>query len=137
MSNLLKRARAENLASDPTPEGSELHSADHVFARMAEPRFQAPERVAPQSHLPLEASLERLKASRAKTLESVEELAGYDLRQLTFPHPFAGDLNAYQWMLMGGGHEFRHAEQIKRIVAQPDFPQWAVGDRETDSSSEA
>lgn len=122
MSNLLKRARADNLPPDSSPEGSELHSADEVFARMAEPKFQAPERVAPKSHLPVEESLARLKVSRAKTLEAVEELASYDLSQLTFPHPFAGDLNAYQWMLMGGGHEFRHAEQIKRMKALPDFP---------------
>jgi hypothetical protein len=123
MSNLLKRARAESLPPDPSPDGSELHSADEVFARMAEPKFQAPDRVAPQAHLAVEESLARLKASRARTLEAVEELASYDLSGLTFPHPFAGDLNAYQWMLMGGGHEFRHVEQIKRIKAQPDFPQ--------------
>ena len=122
MSNLLKRARAENLPPDPSPDASELHSADDVFARMAEPKFQAPARVAPQSHLPVEESLARLKVSRARTLEAVEELASYDLSQLTFPHPFAGELNAYQWMLMGGGHEFRHAEQIKRMKALPDFP---------------
>jgi hypothetical protein len=122
MSNLLKRARAESLAPDPSPDGSELHSADEVLARMEEPRFKAPDRVAPQAHLPVEESLARLKVSRERTLESIEELSSYDLSGLTFPHPFAGDLNAYQWMLMGGGHEFRHVEQIKRIKAQPDFP---------------
>lgn len=122
MSNLLKRARAENVPPDPSPESSEIHSADDVFAQMAEPRLEAPERVAPRSHLPVEESLERLKASRARTLEAVEELASYDLSRLTFPHPFAGDLNAYQWMLLGGGHELRHAEQIKRMKALPGFP---------------
>jgi DinB family protein len=122
MSNLLKRARAESLPPDPSPESSEIHSADEVFARIAEPRFQAPDRLAPQSHLPVEESLARLNASRVRTLEAVEELASYDLSRLTFPHPFAGDLNAYQWMLMGGGHEYRHGEQIKRMKALPDFP---------------
>src|SRR5260370_29757064 len=122
MANLLKRARAENIPPDASPESSEIHSADGVFARMAEPRFQAPARVAPQSHLPVDESLLRLKASRARTLEAVEELASYDLSLLTFPHPFAGDLNAYQWMLLGGFHELRHNDQIKRMQASPDFP---------------
>jgi len=122
MANLLKRALAESLPADPSPDGSELHSADDVFARMEAPKFQAPDRVAPQSHLPVEESLARLKASRERALEAVEQMSAYDLSGLTFPHPFAGDLNAYQWMLMGGGHEFRHVEQIKRIKALPDFP---------------
>lgn len=123
MSNMLKRARADNLPPDPSPDGSELHSADDVFARMAEPRFQAPKFVEPQSHLPVEESLARLKASRARMTEAVEQLASYDLSKLTYPHPFAGDLNAYQWMLIAGGHEFRHTEQINRMKSQPGFPE--------------
>ena len=55
MSNLLKRARADNLGPDPSPDTSEVHSADDVFARMAEPKFQAPQFVAPQSHLSVES----------------------------------------------------------------------------------
>ena len=122
MSNMVKRARADSLPPDPSPDGSELHSVDEVFARMVEPKFQAPERVAPRSHLPVEESLARLNTSREKVLEAVAELAGYDLSRLTFPHPFAGDLNGYQWMLMAGGHEHRHGEQIKRMKALQDFP---------------
>jgi len=122
MSNLLKRARAENLAPDPFPENSELHSADELFARVAEPKFKAPEFVAPNSHLPVEASLARLKASRERMLEAVDQLASFDLNQLTHPHPFAGPLNAHQWILMAGGHEHRHTQQIKRMKARTDFP---------------
>lgn len=122
MSNLLKRARADNIGPDPSPDSSEVHSADDVFARMAEPRFQAPQFVAPQSHLPVDDSLARLKASRERMLESVDQLASFDLSGLTYPHPFAGDLNAYQWMLLAGGHERRHTQQIKRMKAREDFP---------------
>jgi len=122
MSNLLKRGRADNLGPDPSPDGSELHSADDVFARMAEPKFQAPQFVAPQSHLPVDDSLARLKASREKMLESIDQLASFDLTQLTYPHPFAGPLNAHQWILLAGGHEHRHTQQIKRMKARPDFP---------------
>jgi hypothetical protein len=122
MSNLLKRARAENSPPDLSPDSSELHSADELFARVAEPKFQAPEFVAPQSHLPVEDSLLRLKASRERMLETIDQLANFDLNQLTHPHPFAGPLNAHQWILMAGGHEHRHTQQIKRMKARPDFP---------------
>lgn len=122
MSNLLKRAHAENLGPDPTPEGSEINSADDVFASMAEPKFQAPKFVAPETHLPVEDSLTRLEASRARMLEALDQLASFDLSQLTYPHPFAGPLNAHQWILLAGGHEHRHTAQIKRMKARPDFP---------------
>ena len=122
MSNLLKRAQAENVPPDPSPDSSELHSADELFARVADPKFQAPQFVAPQSHLPVEASLARLKASREKMLESIDQLASFDLSQLTHPHPFAGPLNAHQWILMAGGHEHRHTGQIKRMKQRSDFP---------------
>src|SRR6185295_7130538 len=78
MSNLLKRAREENVPRDPAPDGSEIHAADEVFAQVAEPRFQAPDRFVPRSHLPVEESLARLTAASARTLETVEELGGYD-----------------------------------------------------------
>ena len=122
MSNLLKRARDENVPPDPSPDSSELHSADDVFARVAEAKFQAPPFVAPQSHLPVEDSLARLKASRERVLEAIDQLASFDLSQLTHPHPFAGDLNGHQWMLLAGGHEQRHTAQIKRMKLRPDFP---------------
>jgi len=122
MSNLVKRALADNIGPDQSPDSSEVHSADDVFARMVEPKFQAPQFVAPQSHLPVEDSVERLRASRTKMLESVDQLASFDLSGLTHPHPFAGDLNAYQWMLLAGGHEHRHCGQINRMKARSDFP---------------
>ncbi len=122
MSNLLKKARAENLPPDPSPDGSEIHSADELFARVAEPKFQAPPFVAPQSHLAVEDSLARLRTSRERMIESIDQLSSFDLNQLTYPHPFAGPLNGHQWILMAGGHEHRHTQQIKRMKARPDFP---------------
>jgi hypothetical protein len=122
MWNMLKRARADNPGPDPTPEASELHSTDDVLGRMATPRFQAPELVDPKGHLPPAESLTRLRASRERLLGTVEELASYDLGKLTFPHPFAGPLNAYQWLLITSAHEHRHTEQINRIKSLPDFP---------------
>ncbi len=122
-SNMLKRARASSLPTDPSPEASVIHSMDEIFGRMNAAKFQAPEFVAPHSHSPVDESLGRLKASRERMLANVEQLDGFDLSALTYPHPFAGDLNTYQWVLMAGAHEFRHAAQIERMKSQPGFPE--------------
>jgi hypothetical protein len=122
-SNMLKRARANSPPPDPSPDASEIHSMDEIFPQMNAAKFQAPEFVAPHSHSPVEESLARLKASRERMLANVEQLDGFDLSGLTYPHPFAGDLNTHQWVLMAGAHEFRHAAQIERMKSQPGFPE--------------
>jgi len=122
-SNMLKRARTNPLPPDTSPDGSEIHSMDEVFARMGAAKFQAPEFVAPHSNSVIGESLAKLEASRERMLANVNQLDGFNLSGLTYPHPFAGELNAYQWVLMAGAHEARHAEQIERMKAQPGFPQ--------------
>ena len=96
---------------------------DEIMPRLNAAKFQAPEFVVPHPHSPVDESLARLKTSRESMLESVVQLDGYDLSALTHPHPFAGELNAYQWILMAGFHESRHAAQIERIKSQPGFPE--------------
>src|SRR6266508_2735160 len=39
-SNMLKRARADNLPPDPSPEGSELHSMNHIFEQIGSSKFE-------------------------------------------------------------------------------------------------
>jgi hypothetical protein len=120
-SNMLKRA--DRLAADPSPSDSVLNSMDHIFPHMNAGKFQAPDFVTPHANASVEESMARLKASRERMLANVEQLDGFDLTGLTFPHPFAGDLNAYQWILVAGAHEARHASQINRIKSEPGFPQ--------------
>ena len=120
---MLKKVRAETPPPDPSPEGSELHSLDEIFKVMSVSKFQAPEFVAPHAYSPVEVSLDRLKESRERMLSNLEQLDGLDLRGLTHPHPFAGPLNTYQWVLVAGAHEHRHAEQIERMKSQSGFPQ--------------
>jgi len=119
----LKKVRAAAPPRDPSPEGSELHSMDEIFKVMSVGKFQAPEFVAPHAHSSVEDSLARLKNSRERMVANLEQLDGLDLRELTHPHPFAGPLNTYQWVLVAGAHEHRHAEQIERMKSQPGFPQ--------------
>jgi hypothetical protein len=120
---MLKKVRAETPPADPSPESSELHSLDEIFKVMSVSKFQAPEFVTPHAPSSIEDSLNRLRESRERMLSNLQQLDGMDLRELTHPHPFAGPLNTYQWVLVAGAHEHRHAEQIERIKANPGFPQ--------------
>jgi DinB superfamily len=120
--NMLKQAREKKLLQDPTPEASVLDSLDGFKERLSGGNFQAPERVAPRSHLPAIESIHRLKGSRARITDAVEQLSGYDLTALAYPHPLLGDLNGYQWLIIAGQHESRHTAQIARIKKDLNFP---------------
>jgi len=120
-SNFLKQVRAGEVPADPSPQESMLTCMDHVFEQLTG-RFQAPERVTPHDALPLKQSFEKLAVSRRRIYDTLEQLSGYDLTRLVFPHPVAGDLNAYQWLLMAGAHEKRHGAQVKQIKSEDNFP---------------
>ena len=114
-SRALKHAQARGVGADPTPDESKLNCLDEALAPIRNTKAQAPEFVTPHDHLPADQSLARLNDSRARMLEGVERLAGYDLTQLKYPHPILGELDMYQWILIAGAHEGRHVAQIKRI----------------------
>lgn len=121
-SMFVERSREGALSPDPDPNRSVIGSIAEI-TRMADGRkAQAPDRVKPRSHVPAPESLGRLEASRARLLESVEALSEFDLRALTYRHPFFGELDAYQWLLVTGWHERRHRLQIERIRESPEFP---------------
>ncbi len=118
----LRHARERNTAPDPTPDQSVLHCLDEALAPIRNTRAQAPEFVTPHDHLASDESIARLRGSRARMLEAIEQLADYDLTGLKYAHPLLGDLDMYQWILIAGGHERRHVAQIGRIKAAADFP---------------
>ena len=119
----LKQAQTTGAPLDSTPDESVLNCLDHLADIIKNTRAQAPEFVRPQAHAPVQESLTRLNASREKMLGLAEQLSEYDLSQLKYPHPLLGDLNLYQWILLSGSHERRHAAQIGRIKAEAGFPQ--------------
>jgi hypothetical protein len=121
-SKFQEQAEQGAVPSDPDPEGSVLHSVDEITRVADGAKARAPDRVNPRSHVPGAESLARLEASRARLLESVAALSRLDLRNLTFRHPFFGELDGYQWLLVTGWHERRHTGQIERIRRSPGFP---------------
>jgi hypothetical protein len=121
MANLLKQAVENQLPEDPDCEGCVLHSLD-THAELLKNRFQAPERVVPLDALPLAESIGKMGETRVKLLQPLEELCRYDVSSMLFPHPALGPINAYQWLLVMGGHESRHRRQIDRIKADANYP---------------
>src|SRR5262249_32304732 len=111
--NFLKQSEAAALPPDSTPDLLVSNCMDDFFDKVSGSKLNAPPRVTPREPLEIEQSLGRLASSRARLREIVEKLSTFDLSELKFPHPAAGDLNAYQWLAVVGGHEARHAAQIE------------------------
>jgi len=122
MSVMLRRTRDENIPPDPAPDRSVLDSIDGVVPGVQRGKAMAPDRVTPKSYLASEETIARLEASRDRLVGTVAALSAFDLTQLTFPHPFFGELDAYQWLLVTGWHERRHTKQIERIQSSAGFP---------------
>lgn len=106
----------------PETEGSMLGSLDTPLLTDRTTKFQAPERVQPQSGLTKDELLAALQQSRQAVLEAVAPAPEYDLSGVTWPHPALGDINFYQWVLFIGKHEQRHLEQIEEIKKAEGFP---------------
>lgn len=86
-------------------------------AQIAVTRVEAPDRVRPTGSVGINESLERMKQT-GTTLDAMRpDLERFDLSGHTFPHPFFGELNAGEWLVMAGLHERRHTAQIERITA--------------------
>lgn len=122
MSIMLRRTSEEAIPPDPDPDRSLLDSIQDVVPGEEEGKAIAPDRVTPKSYLAPDEARARLEASRRQLVETVEKLSPFDLGKVTFPHPFFGELDAYQWLLVTGWHERRHTRQIERIRQSPGFP---------------
>jgi hypothetical protein len=122
LERMLRQAQENPLPPDPDPNRSVVGSIDTAAAAAAKRKAEAPDRVMPRSRVEAAESLSRLRVSRTSVLERLGALSPYDLSRLTFPHPFFGDFNTYQWVLLIGWHERRHAKQIERIKDGADFP---------------
>ncbi len=114
--------KVEEAGLRPETEGSLLNSLDHAQLDVATQKFQAPERVLPQSGLTKAEVLAALQQSRQAVLDALAPAGEYDLSGVTWPHPALGDINFYQWVLFIGKHEKRHLGQIEEVKNSERFP---------------
>lgn len=112
---LLRESDRENVVWNGTFR--EPLSFAEKAATMQDRKMQAPERVHPTGTVSVAESLAKLDENRRALNELRPQLEAVDVSKATFPHPFFGELNAYQWLVVVGLHERRHLAQIDRILA--------------------
>lgn len=85
-------------------------------------KFQAPEPIQPKSRWASKDELiAAFKKSRDEHIAYVRDTTD-DLRAHIAPHPAAGPLDAYQWILLMSAHSERHTMQINEVKADPNYP---------------
>lgn len=113
-SKLLSKAEAEGLTGDGTAQVSS--SFTERAAAASETKLKAPEMVEPTGRVALADILDRMDQNQAQWNELKTKFTSFDASKHTFPHPYFGDLNAQDWLVLRGGHEMRHIKQIGRQI---------------------
>jgi hypothetical protein len=73
--------------------------------------------VRPINNIPIAESIAKLDELQGQYAEMKAKFETVDGVEAKFPHPYFGDLSAAEWLVLRGGHEERHIEQIDRIIA--------------------
>lgn len=110
---LLRKAEAEGRRSDGT-----VNVSDNFMEKSAEIatiKFEAPEIVHPTGEKTIADSITKMEESRTAREELRPAFESFDGNAHKFSHPFFGDLSAVEWLILIGGHEARHLNQIKGI----------------------
>ena len=109
---LTARARRGGVSEPPVDTGlKELdHYEDGVMDAPSvpgmEPRDPAPATVATDA-----------AAARARLIAMLEEVWNVDSREMRFPHPWIGPMNAYEWLNFVAVHERGHHGHLWKILA--------------------
>jgi len=106
------------VAQPSEEERREIRGKDEFVRRHLRDRTQrgeAPERIRPKGRFATrEETIRTFEERRAANLAYVRETSE-PLRDLFAPHPFAGVIDGYQWVLFLAAHTDRHAAQIEEI----------------------
>jgi uncharacterized damage-inducible protein DinB len=119
----LARFFASGARSEPSEEERrEIRGKDDFvrkFLRDRSQRGEAPERIRPKGRFATrEETIRTFEERRAANIAYVLETSE-PLRDRFAPHPFAGVIDGYQWILHLAAHTDRHAAQIEEIRFQP------------------
>lgn len=116
----------EGLSQPPNPEKrAEIKMTDDQLIKGIQDRsskFQAPEQLRPQNtpFKSTEEAINSFKESRAKLIAYIDDTQE-DLRNHVINFP-VGMMDAYQMVLLISAHSNRHTQQIKEVMADPNFP---------------
>ncbi len=113
---LLTEAQNRGGKADGAAKISESFSQKAL--EMKDRKFEAPERVRPTGKFSIAESLAKMEETRQKLKDLRPLFESVECSDFKFPHPFMGDLTAHEWLLLVGGHEFRHIKQIEDILSR-------------------
>ena len=118
--NIPQRVKALVTEQRTNPERESTSIAetiDSAFMLDRSKKRVAREAMQPRSGVDAAAAWTRLERARQVTHETLRELDGVALSDVSAPHPALGPLNGYQWFLFLAAHEGRHTAQIREITA--------------------
>jgi DinB superfamily len=87
-------------------------------------RLRGPDALAPSGRWPLDRLFSEFEGARKRSIEFAKTTSE-DLRQHSYPHPFFGELDCYQWLLLIPAHGERHRLQAQEVIAEAGFPRAA------------
>ncbi len=117
LEGMFAEALAAGFPADPDTS-SVLGALDkYQLTGRAKLKLSAPQPFHPEPTPDFERNWQSLQAVRRRTLAAYATVDGRDLTRISFPHPFLGPLNAYEWMLLIGQHESRHLAQLREAAA--------------------
>jgi len=127
----LSKFMAVSATAEPSePLRREIRGKDDFvrrFLRDRSRRDEAPERIRPKGRFATREDTARaFEERRAANVAYVRETSD-PLRDRFAPHPFAGVIDGYQWVLFLAAHTDRHAEQIEEIRSQFRDPERSEG----------
>jgi uncharacterized damage-inducible protein DinB len=115
-------AKAEASQNEPR---AEVNFAPVSIEQLLEPlknrKFEAPKNARPKGDVSAEEALARLAESRAALHALRTRIEQINGRSVMYPHPVAGEMDLYQWLLFVGAHDDRHRAQIEAMVSSFPF----------------
>ena len=81
-------------------------------------RLVAPETIQPKRETDAVSAWRALEQAREGFRAIILDADGLALNEIVHPHLVFGPMDLYQWIAFVGGHEARHAEQIREIGRQ-------------------
>ncbi len=111
------QARTQGLAAE-TETGSVVDPAQVARLLNRDVKRQATERGAPAPDARFDDAWAALEAAHQRVRQVLAGADGLALDQVQLPHPALGPLTVYQWGVAVGGHEARHAAQIRECAGQ-------------------
>lgn len=112
----LAEAREQGVPAE-TETGSVLAPA--LLAKLSDRSFKrnAPEPAHPAPDARYDEVRAALDQAHTRGREALASADGLALETIRMPHPALGMLNLYEWGVAVGGHEARHAAQIREAAA--------------------